>query len=87
MQTRLESLIEAFTNVWIGFGINFVASAVILPLVGLPVSVAQNLMIGFCMTFVSVSRTYLIRRVFDTKIRHLNQRLANRLRAWRGPTR
>lgn len=87
MQTRLESLIEACTNVVIGFGISFVANAIILPMVGLPVTVLQNLLIGFGMTFVSVARTYFIRRVFDTKIKHLNQRLADRLRAWRGPTR
>jgi hypothetical protein len=62
LQTRLESLIEAFINIAIGYWISFLANAIVLPLVGLNVTWRQNLMIGFFMTFVSVARQYGIRR-------------------------
>lgn len=62
MQTKLESLIEAFINVFIGFWISFCANAIVLPLVGLPVSVSQNILIGLALTIVSVARQYTIRR-------------------------
>lgn len=61
-QTKLESLIEAIINTIIGFCISFVANAVLLPLVGLPVTVTQNVLIGLGMTVVSVARQYVIRR-------------------------
>lgn len=62
MQSRLESLIEAILNCMIGFGISFLANAVVLPLVGLPVTIAQNVIIGLALTVVSVARQYALRR-------------------------
>lgn len=84
-QTRLESLAEAFINVLIGFWISFIANAIVLPLVGLPVSIGQNLMIGFFMTFVSVGRQYIIRRWAQAHLRTARDRLAYQLRRllWR----
>lgn len=76
-QTRLESLAEAFINVLIGFWISFAANAIVLPLVGLPVSVGQNLMIGFFMTFVSVGRQYVIRRWAQAHLRTARDRLVH----------
>jgi len=40
-QTKLHSFIEAWANILIGFGINFVANLLVLPLFGLPVGVGQ----------------------------------------------
>lgn len=79
-QTRMESLVEAFINILIGYWISFVANAIVLPLVGLPVSWKQNLMIGFFMTFVSVGRQYIIRRWAQDKLRSLNQRIVAKLK-------
>ena len=79
-QTRLESLAEAFINVLIGFWISFIANALILPLVGLPVSIGQNLLIGFFMTFVSVGRQYVIRRWAQAHLRTARVRLAGYVR-------
>lgn len=62
MQSRLESLIEAILNCMIGFGISFLANAVVLPLVGLPVTISQNVIIGLALTVVSVARQYALRR-------------------------
>jgi len=61
-QTRLESLIEVVINISIGFVISTIANAVLLPMVGLPVTLAQNLLVGAGMTVVSVARSYIIRR-------------------------
>jgi len=79
-QTRLESLAEAGINVMIGFWISFIANAIVLPLVGLPVSIGQNLLIGFFMTFVSVGRQYVIRRWAQAHLRTARVRLATYLR-------
>lgn len=79
-QTRIESFVEAWINVFIGFWISFVANAVVLPLVGLPVSISQNLMIGFFMTFVSVARQYVVRRWAQAHLRRWQQRIATHIR-------
>lgn len=76
MQTRLESLIEVLTNTTIGFSINLVANMTILPAMGLPLSLGQGLWIGVFFTLISVARSYIIRRWFDTTLRHFNARLA-----------
>lgn len=61
-QTRLESLIEACINVLIGFGVSVVANFVVFPMVGVSASTGQILWIGLAMTFISVARSYLVRR-------------------------
>lgn len=70
MQSRLGSFVEALTNIAIGFAINFVANLIILPVVGLPVTIAQNLEIGFWFTIISVVRTYGVRRYFNSRKPH-----------------
>jgi hypothetical protein len=78
-QTRLGSLIEAWINVAIGFGINFTFNLVILPIVGLPMpSMKQNFMMGMLFTIVSVVRSYLIRRYFNSQLQKMAQHLAGK---------
>lgn len=62
MQSRLDSFIEAWLNVLIGFFISVLANFAIFPLVGVNASTGQILWIGVFMTFVSVARSYLVRR-------------------------
>jgi hypothetical protein len=76
-QTRLGSLIEVSINIFIGFWINFVANLVVLPLFGLNVTIADNFLIGFIYTFVSVARSYVVRRWFEKKIQQAAMRIAN----------
>jgi hypothetical protein len=76
-QTRLGSLIEVSINIFIGFWINFVANLVILPLFGFNVTISDNFLIGFLYTFVSVARSYVVRRWFEKKIQQAAQRIAN----------
>ncbi len=82
MQTRLESFIEALTNIAIGFGINLVANMTILPALGFPISLGDGLLIGVFFTIISVARSYVVRRWFDTNLREFNQRLAARIRGY-----
>jgi hypothetical protein len=76
-QTRLGSLIEVSINIFIGFWINFVANLVVLPLFGLNVTIADNFLIGFIYTFISVARSYVVRRWFEKKIQQAAMRIAN----------
>ena len=62
MQSRLDSFIEAWLNVLIGFGVSVLANFVIFPLVGIGASTTQIIAVGIFMTFVSVARSYLVRR-------------------------
>lgn len=64
-QTRLHSFIEAWANIVIGFGINFVANLIVLPAFGLPVNVGQALGIGVVFTAISLARSYVLRRCFN----------------------
>lgn len=71
MQTRLESLVEAFINCSVGYLVSFMANAIILPMAGIPVTIKQNLLIGAGMTVVSVARQYAIRRWAQVNLRRL----------------
>lgn len=75
-QTRLGSLIEACINVLIGFGINFAANLIILPLFGYTPSLWDNFQIGMLYTVVSIARSYIIRRWFNAHLHRAAQRMA-----------
>jgi len=75
-QSRLGSFIESCINVAIGFGINFAANLLILPMIGFNISVGQNLFIGVLYTIISVVRSYVIRRWFNARLHQAAQRLA-----------
>ena len=75
-QTKLGSFIEAWINVAIGFGINFVANLLILPIFGYTPTLWENFQIGILFTVVSVARSYIIRRWFNARLRAAAERLA-----------
>lgn len=52
-------------NVVIGYGINFIANLLVLPLFGFDVSPAQAAGMGIIFTFISIGRSYVLRRVFN----------------------
>ena len=62
MQSKLDSFIEAWLNVLIGFGVSVLANFVIFPLVGIGASTTQIITVGIFMTLVSVARSYFVRR-------------------------
>lgn len=80
-QTRLGSLIEALANVVIGFGINWAANLLILPLFGFNVTGGQAFGIGCFFTVISIVRSYALRRWFNARLHQAAQQLANRAMA------
>lgn len=64
-QTPRGAIIEAWTNIAIGFGVNYCANFLLLPLVGVHVNAADNFMLGWCYTAISIVRGYMIRRFFN----------------------
>ena len=64
-QSKARSWGEAWTNIVIGYAINFVANLVVFPLFGYDISVADNILIGLVFTVISVCRQYVVRRWFN----------------------
>lgn len=67
-QSMRESMLETWTNIAIGFGINYSANMVVLPLAGLPVSATGAFQIGVIFTAISVVRSFLIRRFYNYRL-------------------
>ena len=66
-QSRTMSLLEAVTNVLIGYGVAVTTQYLVFPLFGLHATLSQNLMIGLIFTGVSLVRSYLLRRAFEAR--------------------
>ena len=64
-QSRRMSLVEAITNVAVGFLVALLTQIIVFPLFGLQVSLSENLAIGVLFTTVSIGRSYVLRRVFE----------------------
>ena len=54
------------TNVLIGYGVAVATQMLVFPLFGLHATLQENLLIGLIFTAVSLIRSYLLRRVFET---------------------
>jgi len=63
-QSRAMSLVEATTNVVVGYLLAVATQFAVFPLFGLLVTVTDNLLIGGIFTAVSLLRSYALRRVF-----------------------
>ena len=59
------SLIEAITNVAVGFGLAIATQMLVFPLFGLQASASDHLAINLIFTAVSFARSYVLRRVFE----------------------
>ena len=64
-QSRRMSLIEAVTNVILGYGLAVIAQIVVFPWFGLDVSIGENLAIGAVFVGISLLRSYALRRLFE----------------------
>jgi hypothetical protein len=64
-QSPLGSLAESLVNIAIGIIIGFLSNIIVLPAFGYNVSIKDGLMISFVFTFISLVRSYIIRRVFN----------------------
>jgi hypothetical protein len=66
VQSRGTSLLEAATNVAIGFVLALLTQALIYPLFGIRTTIGTDSTIAVAFTFVSLVRSYLVRRAFET---------------------
>jgi len=64
MQTKTFSAIEAVTNTVVGLGASFLIQLLLYPIMGIPVSLKQNVIITIVFFIASFLRGYLLRRVF-----------------------
>jgi hypothetical protein len=64
-QSRRLSLIEATTNVAVGYGLAVVTQVVAFPWFGLHASLSKNLALGVIFTAISLIRSYALRRLFN----------------------
>jgi len=77
-QTRLISFIEAVANVIIGYCVALCSQLIIFPFVGINVSLNTNFIIGFWFTLVSLIRSYIIRRWFETRLHVIALRITRK---------
>lgn len=64
-QSRWMSMVEAVTNVLVGYGVAVATQWAVFPLFGLHATLQENLLIGLIFTVVSLIRNYLLRRAFE----------------------
>lgn len=69
MQTKKQSMIESLTSTTIGWLIGVILNMLVLPLFDYDVSLTDGVLISIIFTAVSVIRSYVIRRWFNSKER------------------
>ena len=66
-QSKRESFIEALTNVIIGYAVSVGSQLVIFPHFDIHLPLLVNLEMGLWFTFISLARSYLLRRWFNSR--------------------
>lgn len=64
-QSRRMSFIESCVNVVIGLTINVIAQHYIFPLVGIHITIGENIALAVLFTIISICRSYILRRFFE----------------------
>lgn len=72
MQSKKFSLIESITNTIVGFIVSLLIQLAIYPIMDIPVTFSQNIIITFVFTIASILRGYLIRRLFTNNLFNSN---------------
>lgn len=65
-QTKRHSAIESIIQTIIGLGTSILIQIIIYPMMGIPVTFFQNLIITLVFFLVSIVRGYFVRRIFDS---------------------
>ena len=64
-QSRRNSLVEAATNVIVGYALAVGMQIAVFPLFGIHIALGDQLAIGLAFTGVSLARGYVLRRLFE----------------------
>jgi hypothetical protein len=66
-QSKIDSVLEAITNIMIGAGIALTAQLIWFPLIGKEFTFTENLATTAFFTLISFIRSYGVRRIFNGK--------------------
>ena len=69
MQTKTQSLIEAFLNTLSGYLISVLVQVLLFPAYGVHLGLAENMQIVAIFTAISIVRSYFWRRFFNHRHR------------------
>ena len=64
-QSRRMSMVEAITNVVVGYALAVATQIVVFPWFGLHPNLGENLALGAIFTGISLIRGYILRRLFE----------------------
>lgn len=64
-QSRAMSLVEAATNVVVGYVLAILTQIVVFPWFGIDAALGEHMAIGLAFVGVSLARGYLLRRLFE----------------------
>ena len=64
-QSRLMSVVEAITNVVVGYLLAIATQLALFPVFGLTVTLTENLLLGAMFSGTSLARSYVLRRLFE----------------------
>ena len=64
-QTKQKSLIESVIQTIIGLGTSILIQIILYPIMDIPVTFSQNLIITLVFFTVSIIRGYFVRRIFE----------------------
>ena len=65
MQSKKKSFIESLISTVLGLALSFLIQLVIYPMLNIPVTFTQNIIITSVFFIASIGRGYLIRRIFN----------------------
>lgn len=68
-QSKKASLAETLTNVAIGYLVALASQLAIFPLFGIHVPFHDNIAIGLWFTVISIVRSYILRRVYNSFVK------------------
>jgi hypothetical protein len=65
IQSKQKSLIESIVQTIIGLGTSILIQVILYPILGIPVTFSQNIIITLVFFIVSIIRGYFVRRIFE----------------------
>ena len=64
-QSHRMSVVESLTNVIVGYTVALLGQLIVYPIMDIPVTIKQNLVIGAIFLTIGLARSYLLRRFFN----------------------
>ena len=80
LQSKLDSFLEALFSTFIGFMVSLVTNIIVMPIMGIPVSFSQNLILTIIFTFVSIVRSYMVRRFANKYLTQFREKVVEFLK-------